>query len=95
MAKTPEDVRIQSWKNLIPEGDENPFKPGDPKYDLTIEEWGQTEYDSGKKVGEKQARAQLLQRIMEIAGKSFTEGKDEHAYTLRQLHKQLKDEDSK
>lgn len=91
--KTPEDVRIISWQNLIPGGDENPFKPEDPKYDLTVEEWGQTEYDSGLKVGERQARALLLQRIMEIAGKSFMEGKDEHAQTLRQLCTQLKAED--
>jgi hypothetical protein len=91
--KTAEDVRIQSFKNLIPEDrDENPFKPDDPDFNMTVEEWGQREYDSGKKVGETQGRALVLKRIMDLAAVAFTDGKDDYALSLRALHKKLTEE---
>lgn len=91
MAK-PAEVRIASWDNLIPGGDQNPFKPEDPKYNLTIEEWGQTEYDSGMKVGITQGRADTLTQIMKLACQKFVSGDDVEAELLRALHTRLKDE---
>ena len=90
MAKTPEDVRILSWKNLIPEGNENPYKSDDPRYNHTVEEWGQTEYDSGMKVGIEQGQANVLSLIMKRATELFVAGDDVEAKLLRALVTRLK-----
>ncbi len=79
MAKVKE--RVGDYETvLMPEGD---------YAELTVCEWGQSEYDSGYKSGRANGIAFVREHLMDLAAAKFTDGFDEQAKQLRDLAKSL------
>lgn len=60
-----------------------------PKNWDEVEDWGQREYESGKKAGSEQAKEKYKSWLLNIASDYFKSGKDEEANLLRSIAKEL------
>lgn len=60
------------------------------KEHMSVEEWGQTEYDEGKKAGIEEGKALLIQEVKKMAAEAFADERDVEAELYRDLVKVLK-----
>lgn len=78
------DVRIVSEGDYVPAGWTSGKK-------LTVEEWGQREYDSGLKAGQTNGRGQAAQHVLKLAAAAFAKEEDDLAQRLRRIAKDLEE----
>ncbi len=53
--------------------------------EMTVEQWGQREYDSGLKTGRDQGVSMCVMKLREMACRLFADSKDDQAVFLRKV----------
>lgn len=57
--------------------------------EATVEQWGQQEYETGRKDGAKDGMAQAVLIVTNAAMEAFRDGHDEKASVMRDIAKEL------